>query len=102
MNTITADFESFFTKDFGFSCMTTEEYIRSSLWEIIGVSTKVNDGPIVWVSGDYNCIKAHLDSLLWYNHLLLAQNTAFDGAILNWIYGIKPVGYLDTQSMSNA
>jgi DNA polymerase len=99
---ITLDVESFFTKDFGFSCMTTEEYIRSPLWETIGVSTKVNDGPIVWVSGDYNCIKAHLDSLPWHNHLLLAQNTAFDGAILNWIYGIKPVGYLDTQSMANA
>jgi len=102
MNIITADFESFFTKDFGFSCMTTEEYIRSPLWETIGVSTKVNDGPIVWVSGDYNCIKAHLDSLPWHNHLLLAANTAFDGAILNWLYGIKPVGYLDTQSMANA
>ena len=99
---ITLDVESFFAKDFGFSCMTTEEYIRSPLWETIGVSTKVNDGPIVWVSGDYNCIKAHLDSLPWHNHLLLAQNTAFDGAILNWIYGIKPVGYLDTQSMANA
>jgi len=102
MNIITADFESFFSKYFGFSCMTTEEYIRSPLWETIGVSTKVNDGPIVWVSGDYNCIKAHLNSLPWHNHLLLAANTAFDGAILNWIYGIKPVGYLDTQSMANA
>lgn len=102
MNIITIDFESFYDKDFSLSKITTEEYIRSPLFEAIGVSTKVNDGEIVWVSGDYKKIKAHLLSLPWNDHLLLAQNTAFDAAILNWRFGIKPVGYLDTMSMANA
>lgn len=102
MNIITIDFESFYDKDFSLSKITTEEYIRSPLFEAIGVSTKVNDGEIVWVSGDYKKIKTHLLSLPWNDHLLLAQNTAFDAAILNWRFGIKPVGYLDTMSMANA
>jgi len=102
MNIITLDFETYYDKDFSLSKITTEEYVRSKQFEVIGVATKVNDGPIVWVSGTYKELKAHLDSLPWGNHLLLAQNTAFDAAILNWRFGIKPVGYLDTMSMAMA
>lgn len=102
MNIIAADFETYYDKDFSLSKITMEEYIRSPLFEVIGVSTKVGDGPIIWVSGDFNTIKTHLLSLPWGNHLMLAQNTAFDAAILNWVFGIKPVGYLDTMSMANA
>ena len=102
MQTITLDFETYYDKDFSLSKITTEEYIRGKQFEAIGVATKVDDGPIVWVSGTYKELKAHLDSLPWGDHLLLAQNTAFDAAILNWRFGIKPAGYLDTMSMAMA
>ena len=102
MQTITLDFETYYDKDFSLSKITTEEYVRNKQFEVIGVATKVDDGPIVWVSGTYKELKAHLDSLPWGDHLLLAQNTAFDAAILNWRFGIKPVGYLDTMSMAMA
>jgi len=102
MQIITLDFETYYDKDFSLSKITTEEYIRSKQFEVIGVATKIDDGPIVWVSGTYKQIKAHLDSLPWNDHLLLAQNTAFDAAILNWRFGIRPIGYLDTMSMANA
>ena len=102
MKYITLDFETYYDKDFSLSKITTEEYIRGKQFEVIGVSTKVDDGPIVWVSGTYKELKAHLDSLPWGDHLLLAQNTAFDAAILNWRFGIKPAGYLDTMSMAMA
>jgi len=102
MNIITLDFETYYDKDFSLSKITTEEYVRSKQFEVIGVATKIADGDIVWVTGDYKTIKAHLDSLPWGDHLLLAQNTAFDAAILSWHYGIKPAGYLDTMSMANA
>jgi DNA polymerase len=36
------------------------------------------------------------------NHLVLAHNAPFDGAILNWIFGMKPKGFLDTLSMGRA
>lgn len=102
MNIITLDFETYYDKDFSLSKITTEEYVRSSKFQTIGVATKVANGPVVWVSGTHKEIKAHLDSLPWSDHLLLAQNTAFDAAILNWVYHIKPAGYLDTMSMANA
>lgn len=99
MQKITIDFESYYAQDWSLSSMTTEEYIRGSQFETIGVATKVNDGPIVWVAGHEN-VKKHLKSLPWDDHLMLAQHTAFDAAILNWIYGITPAGYLDTKSMA--
>ena len=102
MNIITLDIESYYDKDFSLSKITTEAYVRGKEFEVIGVATQVNDEPIVWVSGTYKELKAHLDSLPWDSHLLLAQNTAFDAAILNWRFGIKPVGYLDTMSMAMA
>ena len=102
MNIITLDMESFYSQDYSLSKITTEEYIRGDQFEAIGVSTKVNDGPIIWTTGDHKTIKRHLKSLPWDNHLLLCQHTAFDGAILNWIFGITPAGYLDTMSMANA
>ena len=100
MKLITLDFETYYSTEYSLSKVTTEEYIRGKEFEVIGVATKVDDGPIVWVTG--NKVKKHLASLPWEDHLLLAQNTAFDGAILNWRYGITPVGYLDTMSMANA
>lgn len=101
MRKITLDFESYYDKEFSLSKITTEEYVRSPKFETIGVATKVDDGPIVWVAGD-KAVRKHLESLPWHDHLLLAQNTAFDAFILSQRYGIKPVGYLDTMSMANA
>ena len=102
MNIICLDFESYYDKEFSLSKITTEEYIRSPLFECIGFSYRIDDGPIQWVSGTYKQQKAVLDAMPWDSYLLLAQNTAFDAAILNWRFGIKPVGYLDTMSMAAA
>jgi DNA polymerase len=38
----------------------------------------------------------------WGNSLALAHNAAFDGAILNWVFGLSPKGWLDTLSMGRA
>lgn len=101
MRTITLDFESYYDQQFSLSKITTEEYVRSPLFETIGVATKVDDGPIVWVAGE-DAVRKHLATLPWSDHLLLAQNTAFDAFILTQRYNIKPAGYLDTMSMANA
>lgn len=102
MNIITLDFETYYSKTYGLTNHTMEEYIRSEQFEVIGVSTKVEDGEIKWVTGDFRAIKKYLNSLDWANHLLLAQNCAFDAAILKWKFGIEPAGYLDTMSMAHA
>jgi DNA polymerase len=102
MNIITLDFETYYDREYSLSKITMEEYIRNPKFEVIGVAVKVNAGPIEWVSGTYQQIKTYLNTLPWDDHLLLAQNTAFDAAILNWRFNITPVGYLDTMSMAAA
>ena len=98
MDIVTIDFETYYDKDYSLSKMTTEQYVRSSLFEIIGVGIKVNDYPTDWYSGD-NPGK-FLKSLDYSKRAILCHNTAFDGAILSWHFGIKPRLWLDTLGMA--
>ena len=98
MDIVTIDFETYYDKDYSLSKMTTEQYVRSPLFEIIGVGIKVNDYPTDWYSGD-NPGK-FLKSLDYSKRAILCHNTAFDGAILSWHFGIKPRLWLDTLSMA--
>ena len=95
---VTIDFETYYDQQFSLSKMTTESYIRDPRFEVIGVGIKVNDYPTDWYSGD-NPGK-FLKSLDYSKRAILAHNTAFDGAILAWHFGIKPRLWLDTLSMA--
>lgn len=98
MDIVTIDFETYYDKDYSLSKITTEKYIRSPLFEVIGVGVKVNDGPVDTYSGD-NPGK-FLKSLDYSDKAILCHNTLFDGAILSWKFGIKPKLWLDTLSMA--
>jgi DNA polymerase len=103
MNLITVDFETYYDRDFSLSKITTEEYIRSDLFEVIGVSVKVNNEETEWASGTHQQIKQWLQSNFeWERGFVLAHNTLFDGAILSWRFGINPRGWLDTLCMGRA
>jgi len=103
VNLITVDFETYYDRDYSLSKITTEEYIRSDLFEVIGVSVKVNNQETEWASGTHTQLKRWLqDSFDWKNYLVLAHNTLFDGAILSWRFGIEPRGWLDTLCMGRA
>ena len=95
---ITLDFETYYDKDYGLKKYTTEEYIRSDLFETIGVAVKA-DGVTKWFSGTHKEIKAFLDSYEMDKHFVLGHNNRFDAAILSWIYDIHPLGLFDTMSM---
>ena len=97
---LTIDFETYWDKDFSLSKMTTESYIRDPQFEVIGVSIKKDDGPIEWVSGDDQIIKQALLERGAQNDVCVAHNAAFDMAIMNWRYGIRPRVIVDTLSMS--
>lgn len=101
MNIITLDFETYYDRAFSLSKITTEEYIRSPLFETIGVAVKVNNGPTEWCTGDFKTIKSFLKKYDIPNNAVCAQNAHFDMAILNWIYDIRPAKILDTLSMAN-
>jgi DNA polymerase len=94
------DFETHYTKDYSLSKMSTEAYIRSNRFEVIGVGVKDGDKDAEWFSGSYTQINDYLHSLNIHKRYLLAHNTAFDGAILAWHFNIRPQYYLDTLSMS--
>lgn len=100
MTYITLDFETYYSKDFSLSKMTTEAYIRDQQFEVIGFSYKIDQEPAKWVTGSNGEIAMALEELDIPNRYLICHNMAFDGAILAWRYGIIPKYYLDTLSMS--
>lgn len=97
---ITVDFETYYSKDYGLKKYTTEHYIRDEQFQVIGFAYKIDDGETVWVTGSDREIASHLHSLGISDKYLLCHNTAFDGAILKWRFGITPKYYLDTLSMA--
>lgn len=97
---IALDIETFYSKDYSLTKLTTEAYIRDPQFQIIGVSTKVNGGPATWHS--FATLQEYRDLLspLLEGNCLLCHNTAFDGAILGWRLGIHPPFLFDTLSMA--
>lgn len=103
MSLIVVDIETYYTDNgLGFKTQTTEEYIRDPAFEVVGVAVQVNDGDPVWFSGSHEQIRVWLKQFDWKNSVVLAHNTMFDGAILSWLFNIKPLGWLDTLSMARA
>ena len=102
MNIITVDFETYYDKAFSLSKLTTEEYIRDDRFEVIGVSVALGEDSPEWFSGTREETAAWLNQFDWANSLVLAHNTQFDGAIMSWIFNIKPKGWLDTLCMARA
>ena len=102
MNILTIDFETYYSREFSLTKVTTEEYVRSPEFQTIGVAVQVNDGEPEWFSGDGESMHQFLTRYDWANSLALAHNAPFDGAILKWVYGVSPKGWLDTLSMGRA
>jgi DNA polymerase I-like protein with 3'-5' exonuclease and polymerase domains len=100
MKILTIDFETYYDRDLGFKTQTTEEYIRDPRFEVIGVAVQEDDGEPCWFSGSHTEIKKFLDQYDWENSFALAHNAIFDGAILNWIFDLRPKAWLDTLSMA--
>ena len=102
MRLYTLDFETYYDKQYSLSKLTTEEYIRSPLFEVIGVSVAEDMGPPEWFSGSADETAAWLSKFNWADGMLLAHNTMFDAAILSWRFGIRPKALADTLSMARA
>lgn len=100
MRIVTLDFETYYSKDYSLSKITTEAYIRDEQFQVIGFGYKIDDGEPQWVTGSDDKIALALAALDLENSYLLCYNTAFDGAILSMRYGIIPKYYLDTLSMA--
>lgn len=97
---VTLDFETYYTQDYSLSKMSTEAYIRDERFEVIGVGIAVGKGDPTWHTGDD--IATALHAIDWSKASVLCWNTAFDGAILGWRYGLYPALYLDAMGVARA
>ena len=107
MNYITIDFETYYDKKYSLSKLTTEEYIRSDEFEVIGVAVKVNDKPPTWFTSRVKDEAIHNELVSEFlkmydmgNNIVIAHNAMFDGAILSWRYNIRPKYLIDTMLIS--
>lgn len=96
------DFETYYDKAFSLSKMTTEEYVRSPEFEVIGVSVCEDGGKPMWFTGTKGATQAWLQGFNFQGHMVVAHNAAFDMAILSWQFGIRPKAIVDTLSMARA
>ena len=99
---VTIDFETYYSQTFSLTKMSTEEYVRSREFQVIGFAIKFDEAPATFHTGRDEELLAKIKEIDWSDKLVLAHNTMFDGAILNWVYGVKPRAWLDTLSMGRA
>ena len=102
MEIITADFETYYDKDYSLSKITTEEYIRHERFQVIMLGLRMPDGEQRVITGTKEEIQYEIDAIPWWEYAVLCHNTLFDGAILSWIFGVKPKLWLDTLGMARA
>lgn len=102
MKVLTIDFETYYDKAYSLSKLTTEEYLRDSRFEVIGVAVKVNDEETTWFSGTHGDTLDFLSSFDVSNNIVLAHNAMFDAAILSWRFNLIPKKIADTLSMARA
>lgn len=98
MDIITADFETYYDREYSLSKMTTEAYIRDPRFEPLILTLMVNDSSVYYATGDD--IAHMLDAVGLEDKAFCSHNAAFDAAILSFHYGIKPKLILDTLSMA--
>ena len=102
MEIITADFETYYDKDYSLSKITTEEYIRHEKFQVIMLGLRMPDGEHRVITGTKEEIQYEIDAIPWGEYAVLCHNTLFDGAILSWIFGVKPKLWLDTLGMARS
>jgi DNA polymerase len=94
------DFETYYGQHFSLTKLSTTQYVRALTEDQVhGMSYKTEDmEKAQWLRGDE--LKDFLQSIDWQNTAILAHNAAFDGLILECVYGIVPAYYYDSMSMA--
>ncbi len=93
------DLETYYDRDYSLTHITTEAYVRDPRFETIGLSYTFGD-KTQWLPKPQ--VNEFLRDTDWSDTMIVAQNTAFDGSILNWHYDVQPKAWLDIMGMSRA
>lgn len=102
MKLITLDYETYYSKEFSLSKISTEDYVNDPRFEVIGVGLKIDTAPTLWHSGDMKSTKEFLYDHRVHENAMIAQNTMFDQLINQVHFGIYPPVLFDTMSMAQA
>lgn len=94
------DFETYYDDEYTLKKLVTPAYILDPRFEVLGVSVAVGDGDPVYVTAPN--VEKVLRALGMDKKVFVSFNTAFDGAILAWRYGIRPLMYVDALGMARA
>lgn len=99
---ITVDFETYYAVGYSLTSkdINMSEYVRDPRFKTHCLAIKIGEAPVRVI--EHKDIASELAKIDWSDKLVLAHNAAFDGFILSDRYGIHPLGYLDTLSMSRA
>lgn len=99
MSIIAVDMETFYSVDYSLTKLSTEAYVRDKRFEVIGMGLRLPGDITRWHTG-YDAVGYALRQVDWSKHSFLAFNTAFDGSILAWHYGVRPAIYLDSMGVA--
>lgn len=102
MEVLTADWETYYDKEYSLSKLTTEAYVRDPRFQAIMLGLRWPDGRKEVITGTHEEIQYRLDAIEWENFAVLCHNTLFDAAIFAWHFNVKPRAWLDTLSMARA
>ena len=91
---ITIDMETYFDKTYSLTKMEVIFYVRDPRFEVLGFAYMEDGQAAQWFSGDHAQTQAKLLSLDLHRREVRAHNAMFDGAILEWVFGIRPLRYL--------
>ena len=96
----TLDFESFYSKEYTLSKLTTESYVRDARFKTHMVGLKKDNGPTVCLTDTQ--FRSIAPRLHFEESAILCHHAHFDGLILSHHYGVHPKLFLDTLSMARA
>jgi DNA polymerase len=101
----TLDVETYYDQNYTLKKMTTEEYINDPRFELLMVGLHTHDDQLVVEDTADLADHQIRDMLMDYQcdrHVMAGHNMMFDGALLNWRYGVKAPMYVDTMLMLRA
>ena len=96
---VTLDFETYFDSECSLRKLSYEQYINHPSFKVHCVGIKINDQPTFVINQN---IQEYLETLIQDDTIVVAHNMLFDGAVLEFYYGIAvPIAYC-TLAMARA
>ena len=105
MTTLVIDFETYWDNEYSLTKMSTEEYLKDSRFEVLGMGVKRIDGLVKAKSrstyfDSVNDIRDYLAGIHDDTTYVIAHNARFDATILAWYFDFVPNTILCTLSLS--